>query len=268
MRYILEVHCCAAIRIGNCMMHSFFSIVIMVFFSVAGIVRAGESIVAGNFTARVQNGAYPDYWETLEFDGVKTHTSYRHVFDGEIGSIQATSRAGSSGLVRRIPIDPNLYPKLSFSWKIQDIIESADITQKQGDDAPARVYITFAYDSAEVNLWEKVKFETIKLFYGEYPPIASLVYVWASYGERGAIIDSPYTSRVKIIVLESGAAKKGQWLSEMRDIRADYRAAFGVGEIPLISGVAIMTDSDNTGDQAMAWYGDIVFSETLPAANL
>lgn len=267
MRYFLEVYCCAAIRIGTCMIHSFVSIVIMTFFSVAGIVQADESIVAGNFTARVQNGAYPDYWETLEFDGVKMHTSYRHVFDGETGSVQATSRAGSSGLVRRISIDPSLYTEVSFSWKIQDIIASADITQKKGDDAPARVYITFAYNSAEVNLWEKVKFETIKLFYGEYPPIASLMYVWASHGELGTILESPYTSRVKIIVLESGAAKKGQWLSERRDIRADYRAAFGAGEIPLISGVAIMTDSDNTGDQAMAWYGDIVFSETR-SANL
>jgi len=130
------------------------------------------------------------------------------------------------------------------------------------------IYITFAYDSTEVSLWEKMKFETIKLFYGEYPPIASLVYVWASHGQLGAILDSAYTSRVKIIVLESGAAKKGQWLSEKRDIQADYRAAFGVGEIPMISGVAIMTDSDNTGEHAMAWYGDIVFSETPPTANL
>ncbi len=118
------------------------------------------------------------------------------------------------------------------------------------------------------SFYDAIKFEVIKLFYGEYPPIASLVYVWASHGELGSIVDSPYTSRVKIIVLESGAAKKGRWLSEKRNIRADYRVAFGAGEIPQISGVAIMTDSDNTGDQAMAWYGDIVFSKTRSAANL
>lgn len=227
-------------------------------------MQAGNSIVAGKFTGKVQNGIIPSHWEALEFDDVQTHTSYKHVYDGETGSIQATSRAGSSGLVRRIDIDPSHYPILSFSWKIEDIIASADINRKQRDDAPARVYITFAYDSRQLSLWEKVKFETIKLFYGEYPPIASLVYVWASNCEAGTIVDSPYTSRVKIIVLESGASKKGQWLSERRDIKKDYRAAFGTGKIPLVSGVAIMTDSDNTGGRAVAWYGDIIFSAANP----
>jgi hypothetical protein len=27
----------------------------------------------------------------------------------------------------------------------------------------------------------------------------------------------------------------------------------------MITGVAIMTDSDNTGESATAWYGDIIF---------
>ncbi len=245
------------------MIQSLFYIVIVFFFS-ASIVQADEKIVAGDFSAQGQSGGFPGDWEALVFDGVKTHSRYRHIYDGEKGSIQATSRAASSGLIRRISIDPTLYPVLHFSWKIQDIIPSADITKKNGEDAPARVSVTFAYDPAKVNLWEKVKFETAKIFYGEYPPIASLVYVWASYCKQGTVMENPYTSRVKIIVLESGAAQKGQWLAEKRDIRADYLAAFGTSDIPMISGVAIMTDTDNTGGEAVAWYGDIVFSKSLP----
>ena len=38
----------------------------------------------------------------------------------------------------------------------------------------------------------------------------------------------------------------------------DYKKAFGE-EPTMISGVAIMTDTDNTRESAVAWYGDIVF---------
>ena len=67
-----------------------------------------------------------------------------------------------------------------------------------------------------------------------------------------------YTGRVKMIVIESGPSQLGRWIDERRDLRADYRQAFG-DQPPTISGVAIMTDTDNTGESATAYYGDIVF---------
>ena len=250
------------LTLGISMSHYLFSILIAVFFSFSNIDQASGQIVAGNFSGQAQNRVLPEHWEPLLFDGVEKHTLYTHVFDGNTWSIRATSRASASGLVRKINIDPSLYSTIFFRWKIQDSIASADLTRKKGDDAPARVYITFAYDPEEVNWWEMLQFETIKLFHGEYPPIASLVYVWASHGEQGKILDSPYTSRVKIIVLESGAKEKGKWIAEKRNIHTDYRTAFGSEDIPMISGVALMTDTDNTGEQAVAWYGDIIFSNS------
>ena len=244
------------------MIQTLFHIVIVAFFSFSGNCLAGEQIVVGNFSGQPQNGVYPEHWETQVFDGVNKHTVYTHVSNGNINSIQATSRGSCAGLVRKIHIDPSLYSTVSFRWKIQDIIRSADLTCKEGDDAPARVWITFGYDPDHVSWWEMVKFEGIKLLYNDYPPIAALVYVWASHEEQGAIIENPYADRVKIIVLQSGPEKKGQWISEKRDIRADYRAAFGAEDIPMISGVAIMTDTDDTGGQAVAWYGDIIFSNS------
>ena len=242
------------------MVQSLLSILIAVFFSFPSSCRAGEQIVVGNFSEQPKNGVCPDHWEPLVFDGVNKHSAYTYVFDGDIGSLQATSRGSCSGLARKITIDPSLYSTISFRWKIQDIIKSADLTCKTGDDAPARVWITFGYDPDHVSWWEMMKFEGIKLLYNDYPPIAALVYVWAGHEEQGAIIENPYADRVKIIVLQSGAEKKGQWVSEKRDIRADYRAAFGSEDVPMISGVAIMTDTDDTGGQAVAWYGDIIFS--------
>jgi len=61
-----------------------------------------------------------------------------------------------------------------------------------------------------------------------------------------------------MIVVESGSTKLNTWLTEERNVYEDYQRAFGE-EPPMISGVAIMTDTDNTGEAAEAYYGDIVF---------
>jgi hypothetical protein len=64
-----------------------------------------------------------------------------------------------------------------------------------------------------------------------------------------------------MIVVESGASRLNHWVQEARNIYADYKAAFGK-EPPFISGVAVMTDSDNTGESATAFYGDIIFKKS------
>ncbi len=146
------------------------------------------------------------------------------------------------------------------SWKISNILQKADVHTKEGDDYPARLYITFEYDSSRVGFFEKFKFDTIRLFYGRYPPLAALNYIWESKAPVGTIIPNAYTSRVRMIVVESGPEKLNEWVHEERNIYEDYRKAFGE-DPPTISGVAIMTDTDNTGESATAYYGDIVFKK-------
>jgi hypothetical protein len=63
-----------------------------------------------------------------------------------------------------------------------------------------------------------------------------------------------------MFVVESGAGKVNQWVNEERNIFEDYKKAFGQ-EPPMISGIAIMTDTDNTGESATAYYGDILFKK-------
>ena len=59
-----------------------------------------------------------------------------------------------------------------------------------------------------------------------------------------------------MIVVESGSGHLREWRTYERNIVDDYRRAFGA-EPPPISGIAIMTDTDNTGESAKAWYGNI-----------
>ena len=87
-----------------------------------------------------------------------------------------------------------------------------------------------------------------------------LCYVWDGKSIKGAATWSPYTDRVRIIVAESGEAHLNQWVTVRRNIVDDFRAAFGE-DPPQVSGVAVATDTDNTGESVTAFYGDIRFTQ-------
>ena len=72
------------------------------------------------------------------------------------------------------------------------------------------------------------------------------------------MVANPYTDRVMMFVVESGTEKLNQWITEERDITEDYQVAFGEPQTAITS-IAVMTDTDNTGGSATAWYGDIWF---------
>jgi hypothetical protein len=179
------------------------------------------------------------------------------VRDGERTVVKAVSEASSSGLTREIRIDPKTYPIIQWQWKVTNVLEKGDVSRKEGDDYPARIYITFEYDSGKVGLIEKAEFEALRLLYGQYPPTA-INYIWESKSPIGTVVPNPFTDRVKMIVVGSGAENLNTWVGQQRNIYEDYKQAFGE-EPPMISGVAIMTDTDNTGEAATAYYGDIVF---------
>jgi hypothetical protein len=215
--------------------------------------------VVGHFSALPQEGRLPEGWEPLEFEKIKEHTRYLHLVEEGRGVIEAQSRASSSGLIYKGEIDPLAWPVISWSWKVDRVLDGGDATQKSGDDYPARLYISFAYDGDQVGFWEKMKFKTIKLFYGEYPPVNALCYIWANRIPKESLIASPYTERLRMIAVESGAGHVGSWRYESRNIIEDYQRAFGA-EPPAIAAIAIMTDTDNTGEVATSWYGDIILS--------
>ena len=89
------------------------------------------------------------------------------------------------------------------------------------------------------------------------------MYIWENRAPRETVIPNRHTSRIKMIVAESGRDRVGAWQEVTRNIIEDYRRAFGEEPGKIIA-VGIMTDTDNTGDNAHAYYGDIVFQK-MPA---
>jgi hypothetical protein len=214
----------------------------------------------GKFSAVSEGGPLPPGWTPLTFPKIARHTTYQLVKDDGVTVVKALSEGSASGLTREIKVNLKEYPNLSWRWKIANVLSKGDVTKKEGDDYPARIYITFEYDSGKVGFFEKAKFETYRLLYGQYPPIGAVNYIWESKAVKGSIIPNPFTDRVKMIVVESGGDQLNQWINEERNLYEDYKKAFAE-EPPLVSGVAIMTDTDNTGESAIAYYGDIIFKQ-------
>jgi hypothetical protein len=96
----------------------------------------------------------------------------------------------------------------------------------------------------------------VSVLFGEELPGNALNYIWANRLPVGEMVANPFTDTTRMVAVNSGAERTGEWVSVERDIVADYRKAFG-RKPPKLVGVAIMSDSDNTGESATAWYGDV-----------
>ena len=234
--------------------------VLLAFLTIAPVVWAQSPpvIEVADFSAENTTTSFPAHWEPFYFKNINRHTDYRLVEeDGQV-VVKAVSDGSASGLKRKITIDPKEYPIVQWRWKAATILKKANIYQKEGDDYPARIYITFKDDASTLGFFERTKYKIARMLYGEYPPLAAINYVWTSNAPVGLVTANSYTDRVMMMVVESGAKNLNRWINEERDIYADYRNAFRK-EPPMISGVAIMTDTDNTGESATAYYGDIQF---------
>jgi hypothetical protein len=215
-------------------------------------------VEVGRFTAPPEPEALPAGWEPLTFRKVPRSTRYRLVRDGEGWVLEARSEAAASALYRPLELDLRAHPRLTWRWKIGNVLVNADARTRQGDDYPARVYVAFRYDPARATAWERAKYGTYRLVYGTYPPRAALNYIWDNRLPPGTTLHNAYTERARMIVVRSGAAEVGRWITETRNVLDDYRRLFG-GDPPPVAGVAVMTDTDDTGERAVAWYDALAF---------
>ena len=239
---------------------NFFILILLVSFTNLLPLSAGsnEILDVGKFSASSIKDALPADWKSFGFKRIKTHTRYTLVKDNGIVVVKASSNRSASGLIRKIKIDPKKYPFISWRWKISNIFSKGDITQKKGDDYPARIYIVFENDVKQSTFFKKAKNRAYQLLYGEYPPSGAINYIWASNAPVGTIASNPYAIQSKMIVVQSGESRINTWIEEEKNVYEDYKKIFG-NEPPMIAAVSIMTDTDDTEESALSFYGDIVF---------
>jgi hypothetical protein len=197
-------------------------------------------------------------WEVLNFPG-KARTEFVQVRKDGRDAVMALARSSVSMKRLRLDVPPESLGAVRFSWMVPQLIEQADMARRDLDDSPARIVLVFDGDRSRFTPAEAMMSELARTLTGEEMPYATLMYVWCNRRAPGEVITNPRTSRIRKVVVESGAANLGRWLDYERDVRADYIRAFG--EPPgALRGVALMTDSDNTRSVTRAWYGAVRLS--------
>jgi hypothetical protein len=210
------------------------------------------------FSSLRPGAALPDWLEPYVLPNQPRRTEYTLVGDGGRTVLKALSDASTSGLVRAQRVDPRTHPVLAWRWKVMSLIGKSDLTTKSGDDFPARLYLTFDLDPATLGLGTRMKLALARAIWGERLPLAALCYVWDARLPPGTIAPNAYTDRVQMVVADSGPAQLGRWVRHERDYAADFRRAFAA-EPPPVNGVIVSVDTDNTGERAETYFGDVEF---------
>lgn len=188
-----------------------FALPAVLFLPVPVSAEQGTILEVGKFSEASEGSALPDGWKPLTFPKVPKHTTYMLVKDGSTVVVKATSQGAASGLVKPVKVDPKEYPILRWRWKVDNLLTKSDVTRKDGDDYPARVYITFEYDPDKVGFSRKAKYKAGRVLFGDIP-IAALNYIWEAKAVQGLIIDNAYTDFAKMIVVRSGVQGLGPGL--------------------------------------------------------
>jgi hypothetical protein len=217
---------------------------------------APSSVTA--FSLAKPGGRIPGGWQPWRLSRLKRLTEYRLVdYNGSV-VVKAMSAASASGLVHALDIDPSEQPILQWRWKVPELISGANNARRTTEDSPVRIVLSFDGDKSVLPIEDRQFFDRIRAVTGYELPYATLMYIWENQATQGTVIPNPHTSRIQMVVAESGAALTGTWKLETQNVLEDYKRAFG--EAPgRITAIAIMTDTDNTGSTVEAYYGDIRF---------
>ncbi len=197
-------------------------------------------------------------WSPIYFDKIERKTRYTPVMFKNRVAIRAVADQSASGWIWQGRVNLSTTPYLNWCWAVENTYQKAQAGTRSGDDYPARIYANFAYEPQQVGLLTRLKYDTYRRLYGVYPPLSVLNYIWSSQLPQGQFVRSAYADNVMLLALRQKEPYK-TWRCEKRHLIEDHLRYFGKPPTTL-TGVAFMTDADNTGEKATAYYGNIWFS--------
>ncbi|WP_420996520.1 DUF3047 domain-containing protein [Cupriavidus sp. 30B13] len=206
------------------------------------------------FSAAPAGRGEPPGWQPWTVNRNKIPTRYALTEVDQRVVLHAEADSSASGLY--VPLTSRDPGVLNWTWKTRDVIRTADNSQAPREDSPLRIFVAFDGDKGSLSLKDQLMYEMARLTTGREMPYATLMYVWGSRKPEGTVVSNPHTERVRMIVVDSGTAHTNEWRCHRRDLREDYRKAFGTDPGKVLA-IGIMTDTDNTKSHAESWYGDI-----------
>ena len=189
-----------------------------------------DCVVIDDF-ASATVGAFPVGWKVRK-DQAKTIYTVRE--EGGRRFLHAASKDQGIQAAKAFEWELQRYPVLRWSWRPIEFPEGAD-EQSGKNDSVLAVYLLVPY--SQIRGPEAVK------------------YVWSAVVPTGARLQSN-GGLTQVKVVETGTGKRGQWVEERLDVRDDYLAYFDKKVVPKPAGIAVLTDSDDTGTRAEGDYAD------------
>lgn len=210
-----------------------------------------------------QVGASLAGWQHGQLASFKNETMYNLAVEDGTVALKATAHNAASFVGIRTDFDPHQFPMLSWRWKVVQGIPAADTADPKKEDAPVRVMVSFAGDSSKLPLKDRLAASAAQSISGQALPYAELMYVWGGKVAVNSITVSGRTSRVRMLAVAADDQGIGRWHSYTRNLVEDFKRAFGE-EPGNVTSIQLMTDTDNTGGDAEALYGDIVVQPAKP----
>ena len=182
-----------------------------------------------------------------EFKTLKIGKKYKGETTWTLGSnqngnfIKAEAEGKGSGLGKEVLIDLLKTPFINITWKVEKDLFGIVENSKKGHDYAARVFVIKKTGSTALSN-------------------RAVNYVFSSNNKVGKNWPSPYTKKSIDYVLSSTRDDSDVWVTVKANVKEDFMKLHGI-EVLDISGVAIITDTDNSKLKAISYYQNIYFSE-------
>jgi hypothetical protein len=191
-----------------------------------------EKVIVFNFTE--------EELKTLKVKKVKGETTWNLGSNENGNFIRAQSEGKGSGLGKEIQIDLLKTPFINITWKVEKDLSGITENSKKGHDYAARVFVIKKTGSTALSN-------------------RAINYVFSSNENINKYWPSPYTKKSIDYVLSTTKENLDTWVTVKANVKEDFMKLHAL-DVKEISGVAIMTDTDNSKLKAISYYQNIYFS--------
>ena len=212
------------------MLKKFLLILLMsIAFSVAALA---EKVIVFDFTE--------DEYKTLKVKKVKGKTTWNLGLNENGNYIKAEATGKGSGLGKEVGIDLSKTPFINITWKVEKNLSGINENSKKGHDYAARVFVIKKTGSTALSN-------------------RAINYVFSSNSNVNDNWPSPYTKKSIDYVLSTTKENLDIWVTVKANVKEDFMNLHNL-DVKSLSGVAIMTDTDNSKLKAISYYQNIYFS--------
>jgi len=178
--------------------------------------------------------------KNLQVKRVKGRTTWSLGSNEKGNFIKAEAEGKGSGLGKEIKIDLSKTPFINITWKVEKDLQGINENSKKGHDYAARVFVIKKTGSTALSN-------------------RAINYVFSSNNFINDHWSSPYTKKSIDYVLSTTKNNLNTWVTVKANVKQHFKELHNL-DITELSGVAIMTDTDNSKLKAIAFYQNIYFS--------